>query len=176
MPYARNEKLARSWAFPGVDGLQHRIGGLEKDALKGNISTVPENHQIMVDTRAAKVAKVADSIPAQGITLGEESGDLLVVGWGGTKGNLVNCVEAMIAQGNSISLCHLNYINPLPHGVEEIFSRFKRIVVCELNMGQAAGYLRQTFPHIEFAQYNKCEGLPFTINELSAEFSKLLNI
>ncbi len=174
MPYARNENLARGWAFPGVDGLQHRIGGLEKDALRGNISTVPANHQIMVDTRAAKVAKVADSIPAQSITLGEESGDLLVVGWGGTKGNLVNCVESMIAEGYSVSLCHLNYINPLPHGVEDIFKRFKRIVVCELNMGQAAGYLRQMFPHITFEQFNKCEGLPFTIVELRDEFLKLL--
>ncbi len=174
MPYARNENLARGWAFPGVDGLQHRIGGLEKDALRGNISTVPANHQIMVDTRAAKVAKVADSIPAQSITLGEESGDLLVVGWGGTKGNLVNCVESMIDEGYSVSLCHLNYINPLPHGVEDIFKRFKRIVVCELNMGQAAGYLRQMFPHITFEQFNKCEGLPFTIVELRDEFLKLL--
>ena len=174
MPYSRNEKFAREWAFPGVDGLQHRIGGLEKDSLRGSISTEPANHQKMVDTRAAKVAKVVDYIPAQSITVGEESADLLVVGWGGTKGNLVNCVESMIAEGKSISLCHLNYINPLPHGLEDIFKRFKRIVVCELNMGQAVGYLRQMFPTITFEQYNKCEGLPFTIVELRDKFNQLI--
>ncbi|MFR9510708.1 MAG: 2-oxoacid:acceptor oxidoreductase subunit alpha [Rikenellaceae bacterium] len=175
MPYARSEeRLARSWAFPGVDGLQHRIGGLEKDQLRGSISTVPANHQAMVNTRAAKVAKVADFIPAQTITVGEQSGDLLVVGWGGTRGNLTTAVERLVADGKSISLCHFNYIMPLPHGVEEIFSRFKKIVVCELNMGQFAGYLRQTFPHVNFSQINKCEGLPFTYEELSTKFINLI--
>ncbi len=174
MPYARNERLARSWAFPGVDGLQHRIGGLEKDHLRGSISTVPENHQIMVNTRAAKVAKVADHIPAKGIDVGAESGELLVVGWGGTRGNLTTAVEALAGEGRSISLCHFNYIMPLQHGVEEIFTRFKKIVVCELNMGQFAGYLRQNFPHITFHQINKCEGLPFTYAELSEKFINLI--
>lgn len=174
MPYARNEKLAREWALPGVDGLQHRIGGLEKDQLKGSISTVPSNHQAMVDARAAKVAKVADYIPAQTIDVGADSGDLLVVGWGGTRGNLTTAVERLIEDGKSISLCHFNYIMPLPHGVEEIFSRFKKIVVCELNMGQFVGYLRQSFPQINFHQVNKCEGLPFTYAELSEKFVKLI--
>ncbi len=174
MPYARNKRLARSWAFPGVDGLQHRIGGLEKDQLRGSISTVPENHQIMVNTRAAKVAKVADHIPAKGIDVGAESGELLVVGWGGTRGNLTTAVEALAGEGRSISLCHFNYIMPLQHGVEEIFTRFKKIVVCELNMGQFAGYLRQNFPHITFHQINKCEGLPFTYAELSEKFINLI--
>ncbi|MFR9523798.1 MAG: 2-oxoacid:acceptor oxidoreductase subunit alpha [Rikenellaceae bacterium] len=174
MPYARNERLARSWAFPGIDGLQHRIGGLEKDQLKGSISTVPANHQAMVDTRAAKVAKVADYIPAKGIDVGEESGELLVVGWGGTRGNLTTAVEKMIDEGHSVSLCHFNYIMPLQHGVEELFSRFSKVVVCELNMGQFAGYLRQQFPKIDFKQINKCEGLPFTYHELSEKFIKLI--
>ncbi len=174
MPYARDEKLARQWAFPGVDGLQHRIGGLEKDQLKGTISHDPANHQIMVNTRAAKVAKVVDHIPHQEVCVGEDSGDLLVVGWGGTKGNLLSAVEKLEAEGKSVSLCHFNYINPLPHGTAEIFSRFKKIVVCELNMGQFAGYLRQTFPHITFLQYNKCEGLPFSIGELTDKFNNLL--
>ncbi len=174
MPYARNERLARSWAFPGVDGLQHRIGGLEKDQLRGSISTVPANHQAMVNTRAAKVAKVADHIPAKGIDVGADSGELLVVGWGGTRGNLTTAVEALVAEGKSISLCHFNYIMPLQHGVEEIFSRFSKIVVCELNMGQFAGYLRQQFPHINFRQVNKCEGLPFTYEELSEKFINII--
>ncbi len=174
MPYARNERLARGWAFPGVDGLQHRIGGLEKDQLRGSISTVPENHQTMTNLRAAKVAKVADYIPAKTIDVGRESGEVLVVGWGGTRGNLTTAVEHLIAEGKSVSLCHFNYIMPLQKGVEEIFSRFSKIVVCELNMGQFAAYLRQTFPNIKFHQINKCEGLPFTCEELSEKIVKLI--
>ncbi len=173
MPYARDEKMSRSWAFAGRDGFQHRIGGLEKDALKGSISHDPKNHQLMVDTRARKVQLVADYIPHQSITLGDESGDLLVVGWGGTLGNLTSAVEACRERGESVSLCHFNYICPLPHGTEEIFSRFKRIVVCELNAGQFAAYLRQNFPHISFEQINKCEGLPFTVVELVDQFTNL---
>ncbi len=173
MPYARNERLARGWAFPGVDGLQHRIGGLEKDQLRGSISTDPANHQAMVDVRAAKVAKVADHIPAKQIDLGDQSGELLVVGWGGTRGNLTTAVERLRSEGRSVSLCHFNYIMPLQHGVEEIFSRFEKIVVCELNMGQFVGYLRQNFPHLTFHQLNKCEGLPFTCEELSEKFINL---
>ncbi|MFR9650608.1 MAG: 2-oxoacid:acceptor oxidoreductase subunit alpha [Rikenellaceae bacterium] len=173
MPYKRNEKLARSWAFPGVDGLQHRIGGLEKDALKGSISHDPKNHQLMTENRANKVAKIADYIPAQTITCGDESGDILVVGWGGTRGHLQSSVEHLRAEGKSISLCHFTYINPLPHGVAEIFSKFKKIVVCELNEGQFANYLRQSFTGVEFAQINKVQGQPFTEIELVEELNKL---
>lgn len=174
MPYARNAQLARGWAFPGKKGLEHRVGGLEKDALKGCISHDPKNHQVMVDTRAAKVAKVVDDIPAQEV-IGERTGDLLVVGWGGTRGNLQSTVEEMQAEGRSISLAHFNYINPLPHGVREIFAGFKRIVVCELNEGQFAAYLRQNFQEFRYEQYNKCEGLPFTTVELREKFESLLN-
>ena len=135
MPYARNEKLVRSWAFPGRQGLEHRVGGLEKDCLKGCISHDPKNHQLMVDTRAAKVAKVAEDIPVQEVW-GDREGDLLVVGWGGTRGHLQTAVEQMREAGDRVSLCHFNYINPLPRGVREIFKGFRRIVVCELNEGQ----------------------------------------
>ncbi|MFI3319101.1 MAG: 2-oxoacid:acceptor oxidoreductase subunit alpha [Rikenellaceae bacterium] len=172
MPYARNEKLARSWAFPGKDGLQHRIGGLEKDALKGSISHDPMNHQIMVNTRAEKVAKVVDYIPAQEV-IGDSEGDLLVVGWGGTKGHLQNAVSQCQKAGQSISLCHFNYINPLPKGVEEIFSKFKKIVVCELNEGQFASYLRQSISGFSCEQINKSQGQPFTVVELVEKFKSL---
>ena len=174
MPYARNENLVRSWAFPGRKGLEHRVGGLEKDCLKGCISHDPKNHQLMVDTRAAKVAKVAEDIPVQEVW-GDGEGDLLVVGWGGTRGHLQNAVEQMREQGQRVSLCHFNYINPLPHGVSDIFKGFRRIVVCELNEGQFANYLRQNFQEFRYEQFNKCEGLPFTVAELVAEFQTLLN-
>ena len=173
MPYARNEKLVRSWAFPGRQGLEHRVGGLEKDCLKGCISHDPKNHQLMVDTRAAKVAKVAEDIPVQEVW-GDREGDLLVVGWGGTRGHLQTAVEQMREAGDRVSLCHFNYINPLPRGVREIFKGFRRIVVCELNEGQFANYLRQNFQEFTYEQYNKCEGLPFTVAELVAKFQTLL--
>ena len=173
MPYARNEKLVRSWAFPGRQGLEHRVGGLEKDCLKGCISHDPKNHQLMVDTRAAKVAKVAEDIPVQEVW-GDREGDLLVVGWGGTRGHLQTAVEQMREAGDRVSLCHFNYINPLPRGVREIFKGFRRIVVCELNEGQFAIYLRQNLQEFTYEQYNKCEGLPFTVAELVAKFQTLL--
>ncbi|MDE6779065.1 MAG: 2-oxoacid:acceptor oxidoreductase subunit alpha, partial [Alistipes sp.] len=173
MPYARNEKLARGWAFPGKVGLEHRVGGLEKHSLRGCISHDPANHQLMVDTRAAKVARVADDIPELKL-FGETSGDLLVVGWGGTKGHLLSAVEQLQDEGKRISLAHFNYINPLPKGVEKALSGFKRIVVCELNEGQFASYLRQQFQQFDYGQYNKCEGQPFTVVELKEKFNSLL--
>ena len=174
MPYVRNEKLARGWAFPGKVGLEHRVGGLEKDAVKGSISHDPANHQKMVDLRAAKVAKIAEDIPVQSV-VGDPEGDLLVVGWGGTRGHLQNAVEELRKEGKRVSLCHFNYINPLPRGVREIFARFRRIVVCELNEGQFAAYLRQQFQEFRYEQYNKCECQPFTIVELKQKFSSLLS-
>ena len=173
MPYVRDEKLARGWAFPGKVGLEHRVGGLEKDCVKGCISHDPANHQKMVSTRAAKVAKAADDIPAQTVW-GDPEGDLLVVGWGGTRGHLQNAVDQMRAEGKRVSLAHFNYINPLPHGVRDIFAKFRRIVVCELNEGQFANYLRQNLQEFRYEQYNKCEGLPFTIVELKEKFESLL--
>ena len=173
MPYVRNEKLARGWAFPGKVGLEHRVGGLEKDCVKGCISIDPDNHQKMVKTRAAKVALVAEDIPAQEVW-GDAEGDLLVVGWGGTRGHLQNAVDEMRREGRKVSLCHFNYINPLPRGVREIFARFRKIVVCELNEGQFAAYLRQELQEFRYEQYNKCEGLPFTVVELRRKFESLL--
>ena len=173
MPYARNENLARGWAFPGKKGLEHRIGGLEKDRLKGSISYDPANHQEMTATRAAKVAKVAEELPAPTIE-GAADADLLVIGWGGTRGNLHAAVKRLQAEGKSVAHLHFNYINPLPHGVAELLGGHKRIVVCELNEGQFAAYLRQNFREFEFEQFNKCEGLPFTVVELEEKFNSLL--
>ncbi|MBO7213430.1 MAG: 2-oxoacid:acceptor oxidoreductase subunit alpha [Rikenellaceae bacterium] len=174
-PYRRDEKrLNRYWALPGTKGLEHRVGGLEKDALKGNVSHDPANHQTMVNTRAAKVAKVAEFIPEQPV-IGDQSGDLLVVGWGGTYGHLLSAVEELRAEGKSVSLCHVNYINPLPKNMEQVLANFKKIVVCELNMGQFADYLKQNFQQFHYHQLNKTEGLPFTVVELKEKMSKILS-
>lgn len=173
-PYKRDEKrLARSWAIPGTAGLEHRVGGLEKDFITGAVSHNPVNHQKMVNIRAEKVARVADFIPKQEV-YGDKQGDLLVVGWGGTYGNLRTTVDEMRAAGKSVSHCHFNYLNPLPKGVEEIFSKFKTIVVCELNMGQFANYLRIEFQQFDYKQFNKVQGLPFTTIELTEKFESLL--
>ena len=173
-PYKRDEeRLARRWAIPGTPGLEHRIGGLEKDSKTGALSHDPKNHQEMVNLRAEKVARVANYIPAQKVE-GDNEGDLLVVGWGGTRGHLESAVTEMRAAGKKISLCHFNYINPLPHGVREIFAGFKKIVVCELNEGQFANYLRMSFPEFRYEQYNKVQGRPFTKEELVEKFNELL--
>lgn len=173
-PYRRDEKrLARDWALPGTVGLEHRVGGLEKDFIKGTVSHNPTNHQRMVDIRAAKVARVADFVPEQEL-YGDKKGELLVVGWGGTFGNLRTAVDEMRAQGKSVSHCHFEMINPLPHGVTKIFKNFKRILVCELNMGQFANYLRMNFPEYNYLQFNKVQGLPFTVVELCEKFNSLI--
>lgn len=173
-PYKRDENLVRSWAIPGTPGMQHRLGGLEKSDITGAVSHAPENHQKMCELRAAKVARVKDFIPAQEV-VGDKEGDLLVVGWGSTYGHLLSAVEQLSKEGKKISLCHFNFINPLPANVKEIFGKFKKIVVCELNLGQFAGYLRMQHQEFEYLQYDKIQGLPFTVDELKAEFSRILN-
>jgi len=173
-PYRRNPvTLAREWAFPGMEGLRHRIGGLEKTNVDGLVSTDPKNHQLMVNLRAEKVNKIADYIPLQQIE-GEETGDLLVVGWGGTKGALISAVQNMQHEGKKISLAHFSHIMPLPKNTEEVFGKFKKIVVCELNMGQFVNYLRMTLPQFKYLQYNKVQGLPFHVQELTEVFNKML--
>lgn len=173
-PYNRDpETLVRQWAIPGMDGLRHRIGGLEKLSGKGSVSTDNANHQLMVDYRKEKVARVANRIPLQTIE-GAEDAELLVVGWGGTMGALRSAVQQMQAEGKSVAFTHFNYIMPLPRNTEEILRRHKKIVVCELNTGQFAGYLRMNFEGIKFHQYNKVQGLPFEVSELKEEFNKIL--
>ncbi len=173
-PYARNpEWLYRYWAIPGTPGQEHRVGGLEKMDVTGTVSYVPENHQVMCNYREEKVARVQRIIPLQKVE-GDQEGELLVVGWGGTYGHLTHAVRNLRKEGYSIGHCHFNYINPLPANVDEIFSRFKKIVVCELNFGQFANYLRMKHQRYEYLQYNKLMGLPFTAIELEEHFKKLL--
>jgi 2-oxoglutarate ferredoxin oxidoreductase subunit alpha len=167
-----DETLARDWAFPGMEGFEHRIGGLEKDEA-GGVSHVPENHQKMCEIRAEKVARVADMIPDLEVN-GCQQGDVLIVGWGGTFGHLVSAVNELCAEGKSVGLAHFNYINPLPKNSAEVFSKFKKIVVCELNLGQFVAYLRDRLPQFTYDKYNKVQGLPFSVEEIKDKVIKML--
>lgn len=172
-PYHRDcEKLARSWAIPGTAGLEHRIGGLEKTS-KGNVSYVPENHEHMVNLREEKVQRVANEIPDL-VVFGASKGDILVVGWGGSYGYLITAVRELQAEGHSVSLVNFNFINPLPKNVKDIFKGFKKIVVCELNLGQFADYLRIKHQEFKYEQINKVQGIPFTISDIKDKCIKML--
>lgn len=173
-PYFRRpDKLARHWVFPGQKGLRHRIGGLEKADVTGEASHDPMNHQIMVEQREAKVQRVADFIPQQEI-IGEPSGDLLIIGWGGTYGALITAVKELQEEGKRISLAVFNYIKPLPKNTGEVLKNFRKRIVCELNLGQFVAYLRSQYPQYDYLQYNKVQGLPFMIRELKMKFNEIL--
>jgi 2-oxoglutarate/2-oxoacid ferredoxin oxidoreductase subunit alpha len=172
-PYSRDSKtLSREWAFPGMTGFEHRIGGLEKNIF-GSVSHDPDNHQANCEIRQNKVDRVVDLIPDIEVC-GDESGDLLVVGWGGTYGHLISTIRELKKEGKNVSLAHFNYIHPLPGNTKEVFGKFKRIIVCELNLGQFASYLRDKMPGFEYFQFNKVKGLPFTVKELKESIVKLL--
>ncbi len=173
-PYRRDERtLVRKWAVPGQEGLRHRIGGLEKTNIDGNVSTDPLNHQLMVNIREEKINRIADYIPLQEIA-GENEGDVLVVGWGGTEGALRSAVANMQEAGHKISHAQFNYIKPLPKNTREVLAGFKKIVVCELNSGQFVNYLRMMHPEFSYLQFNKVQGLPFHVQELTETFTKIL--
>ena len=164
-PYERDpETYVRKWAVPGMAGCEHRVGGLEKNDA-GVLSSDPQNHALMVHERAMKVEKVADSIPALEV-FGAESGKLLVVGWGGTYGHLMSAVQQAREDGLDVSLAHFDYILPLPKNTAEVFSRYERILVCELNSGHFVNYLRGRLPEFKFSQYNKVQGQPFLVQEI----------
>jgi len=174
-PYDRDEKtLARSWAIPGTVGLEHRVGGLEKDRISGNVSYVPENHEYMVNIRAEKIKRVQEYIPEISTEFAQ-SGDLLVIGWGGTYGSLHSAVKHINEEGyDKIGYAHFNYINPLPKNTSEVLKKFKKIVVCELNSGQFAKVLKMNFNEFDILQYNKIQGLPFGNTELIQKFKQLV--
>jgi len=174
-PYSRDEKkLSRPWAVPGTKGLRHRIGGLEKENITGNVSHDPENHEFMCKIREEKVERVANFIEDQDV-FGDENADTLVVSWGGTHGVMLTAVEQLLKEGHSIAFAHFKYIKPLPKNTEEILSKYKKILVCEINLGQFVNYLRMRMPQFSYQQYNKIQGLPFTVSELKKEFIALIN-
>lgn len=174
-PYERNEdSLARNWAIPGTPGLEHRVGGLEKDRVSGNVSYAPENHEYMTKIRAEKIKRVQNYIPELKPEFAQK-GDLLVVGWGGTYGSLHSAVKQMSERGvKNIGYVHFNYINPLPKNTEAILKQYKKIVVCELNSGQFAKVLKMNFDGLNITQFNKVQGLPFGNQELVEKFNQLL--
>ncbi len=174
-PYDRDvNTLARNWVVPGTKGFEHRIGGLEKDKITGNVSYHPENHEHMTHIRAQKVKGVENFIPKLTAEYSSE-GDLLVVGWGGTFGSLHSAVKQMHNEGFKVGHAHFNYINPMPKNTREVFSRFKKIVVCEINLGQLSVVLRSKYQSFEFHQYNKIQGLPFSVSDLVNQFKNILN-
>jgi len=174
LPYNRDAKtLAREWAIPGTKGFEHRVGGLEKNKTTGNVSHDPENHEYMTKIRAEKVQRVQNSIPNLKADFNEE-GDLLVIGWGGTYGSLHSATKTLSAEGYKIGHAHFNYINPFPKNTTELFSKFKKIIICELNNGQLKFMLNATFPEFKYAQFNKIQGLPFGVSELTQKFKSLI--
>jgi 2-oxoglutarate ferredoxin oxidoreductase subunit alpha len=168
------DTLARNWAIPGTPGLEHRIGGLEKDSVTGNISYDGINHEKMTLIRSEKIKRVKFNIPDLETEFAEE-GDLLVIGWGGTYGSLHSAVKQINTEGyKNIGYAHFNYINPMPKNTEAVLSKFKKIVVCELNSGQFASVLKINFDRFEFLQFNKIQGLPFANNDLIQKFKELV--
>ena len=164
-PFERDaETFSRKWAVPGMSGFEHRVGGLEKNHA-GVLSNDPDNHELMVRERAAKVAAVASMIPELKVE-GEESGGILIVGWGGTYGHILSAFEELRNEGRKVSFAHFDFICPLPANTEEVFRRFRRIIVCELNSGQFASYLRSMLPGHEYLQCNRIQGQTFLVKDI----------
>ena len=164
-PFERDaETFVRKWAIPGTPGLEHRVGGLEKSPA-GAVSSDPEVHEMMVRNRATKLAKVADCIPELEV-YGQKEADVLLVGWGGTYGHLYTAASQLLEEGKSVGFAQFDYINPLPKNTAEVFSHYKKILVCELNSGQFADYLRAKLPQFKYLQLNKVQGQPFMVHEI----------
>lgn len=172
-PYLRDaETLARPWVKPGTPGLEHRIGGIEKEEVTGNISYGPANHELMTRARAGKVAAVAQDIPPTAIR-GDDQGDLLILGWGSTYGSVAAAVDILRAQGKKVSQAHLRYLNPLPPDLGDILRRFTRVLVPEMNLGQLRMILRAVYL-VDVLGLNKIQGQPFKVSEIVAEALRLL--
>ena len=172
-PYKRDDKLVRPWAIPGTPGLEHRVGGLEKADITGNISYEPENHQHMVKTRQAKVDMIANYIPDQKLDSGEERGKVLVLGWGSTYGAIKSACSELQKEGLSVSHAHLRYIRPFPKNLGEILKNFDTVLVPEINNGQLVRIIRDVY-FVDAKPYNKIMGIPITKGELINEIKNLL--
>jgi 2-oxoglutarate ferredoxin oxidoreductase subunit alpha len=171
-PYTRDENFARPWAIPGTAGLEHRIGGLEKKDVFGNISYEPENHQIMVNKRKEKIDNVQKDVPDL-VVEGDQDGELLVLGWGSTYGAIKEAIRHVKAQGYTASQAHIRYIHPFPKNVGEVLGHFKKVLIPELNMGQMAAVIRSTFLR-DVIQFNKVQGQQFKVAEIESKIIEVL--
>ena len=172
-PYLRDEKLVRPWAIPGVAGLEHRIGGLEKQNNTGNVSYEPENHQLMVKIRQEKVDKIADYIPEQTLDSGPETGKVLVLGWGSTYGAIKSAVAELLEQGYAVSHAHLRYVRPFPKNLGTILKNFEQVLIPEINNGQLIKIIRDQY-FVDAKGYNKIMGIPITKTELIMKLQEML--
>lgn len=173
LPYKRDEKLVRPWAVPGTAGLEHRIGGLEKQDVTGNVSYDQDNHQHMVKTRQAKVDKIADYIPLQTLDSGPQKGKVLVLGWGSTYGAIKSAVAELQSEGKAVSHAHLRYIRPFPKNLGEIIRNFDKVLIPEINNGQLVRIIRDEFL-VDAKGYNKIMGVPITKSELEDAIEAML--
>jgi 2-oxoglutarate ferredoxin oxidoreductase subunit alpha len=175
MPYKRDpQTLARPWAVPGTPGLEHRVGGLEKQDVTGNINYEPLNHENMVRIRTAKVAAIVQDIPDI-VPAGDQAGELLIVAWGSTHGAITAAINAQRAEGRKIGHVHLRHLNPLPANLGEVLKRYKKILVPELNMGQLLWVLRAKFL-VDAIGLNKIQGRPFKQAELEQKIEEVLGV
>jgi 2-oxoglutarate ferredoxin oxidoreductase subunit alpha len=173
LPYQRDEKLARPWALPGTAGLEHRIGGLEKQNITGNVNYEPENHQLMVNIRQEKVDRIADFIPEQQLDSGPTSGKILVLGWGSTYGAIKSAVSVLQQQGHAVSHAHLRYIRPFPKNLGSLLRNFEQVLIPEINNGQLIKIIRDVYL-VDAKGYNKVMGVPITKTELVEQLQRML--
>jgi 2-oxoglutarate ferredoxin oxidoreductase subunit alpha len=174
LPYQRDDLLSRPWAIPGTKGLMHRIGGLEKQDITGNVNYEPDNHEHMVHLRAKKVANVATQIALQEVE-GPATGDLLVLSWGGTYGACKTAVEACLEQGLSVAHAHLRWLNPFPRNLEKVLRSYKKVLIPEINMGQLRTLIRAKYL-VDAQGYNKVRGRPFVVQDLVTEIRSQLGL
>jgi 2-oxoglutarate ferredoxin oxidoreductase subunit alpha len=173
LPYKRDEKLARKWAVPGIKGLEHRIGGLEKEHETGNISYDPENHEFMVKLRAEKIERIADFIPDQTIDQGPNSGPLVIVGWGSTYGAIKTAVREALNEGIQVTHIHIRNIHPFPKNLGQLLASYDHVLVPEMNNGQLVRVLRDKFL-VPAEGMNKIKGVPFTAGELLKKIKSIV--
>jgi 2-oxoglutarate ferredoxin oxidoreductase subunit alpha len=173
LPYSRDEKLARPWAIPGTPGLEHRIGGLEKQNITGNVNYEPENHQLMVKLRQEKVDKIADYIPLQTLDSGPDKGKVLVIGWGSTYGAIKSAVMELQAKGYAVSHAHIKYLRPFPKNLSDIIKNFEKVLIPEINNGQLIKIIRDQYL-VDAEGYNKIMGVPITKTELVDKLTQML--
>ena len=173
LPYKRDEWLVRPWAVPGTPGLEHRIGGIEKQDVTGNVNYEPANHEHMIKTRAQKVANIALSIPDLAVE-GAESGDVLVIGWGGTYGSIATAVQRCTRKGWKVGHAHFQYLNPMPKNTADVLKRFKKILIPELNSGQLIVLIRSKFL-VDAVGLNKVQGRPFLVSEIEAKIEQMIS-